>query len=137
MAKPTWIRTQSPGTGGSSSRSPKSTLRRTPTTSTTACCGFCKSISMIFPGIARHTVQLLCQLLFLLSGHEFKTELQLVLQPQRSTRKRKRLDSVIRLPEREFAGDSQHRSHTRDACIKGMGLRGPVKRKLAIHAGEK
>ena len=36
MAKPTWMSTQSPFTGKSSCKSPRSTLRRTPTTSMSA-----------------------------------------------------------------------------------------------------
>ncbi len=115
-------------------------MRRTPTTSTTAWSAFCESSSTIFPGIARHTMQLplakaccgypLAPNSFLPSRYELKIEFQLVLQSQRSACKRERLDPVVRLPQREFAGNSQHRSHGRNAGVKGMRLRNAVKREL-------
>src|SRR4029077_276028 len=129
IANPTWIKTQSPGTGGSSCKSPKSTLRRTPTTSTTACCGFCESISTIFPGIARHTIELLLPRFssseallfasFLYSRHEVKIEHELVLQPQCPTSERNRFDPVIRLPQRELSGHAQYRSQIHDSRVQG------------------
>src|SRR5271170_1542456 len=54
MAKPTWTRTQSPGTGLSSCKRPRSILRRTPTTSTRAESWLSEETSTIFPGMARH-----------------------------------------------------------------------------------
>src|SRR5271168_2946480 len=146
MAKPTWISTQSPGTGNCSSNSPRSTLRRTPTTSTTARCAFCASSSTIFPGIAKHTLQLLLTSdlcgdllssgLFLRPGHQLKAELQLILQPQGSPRKRKRLDRIIRLPQRKLPGNPQHRSQVRHPRFHGLGLRHSVKRQLSLYACE-
>ena len=57
MAKPTWMRTQSPVTGMSSARSPSWTLRRTPATSTMPTSFFWSAISStIRPGMARHMV---------------------------------------------------------------------------------
>src|SRR5580692_6171849 len=46
--------TQSPGTGLSSCSRPRSILRRTPTTSTSAESWLSEKISTIFPGMARH-----------------------------------------------------------------------------------
>src|SRR5271165_1887789 len=130
IAKPTWISTQSPGTGGSSCKSPKSTLRRTPTTSTTARFEFRESSSTICPGIARHTLLLLLPptcfrhpiafFSFLLSGHQFKIEFDLVLQTQGSPGKGNRLYPIVRLPQPELTGDTQRCSHAGNAGIKDM-----------------
>src|SRR5208283_3688017 len=60
MAKPTWISTQSPARGGLSRISPSSTLRRTPTTSTTAVLRWSEEMSTILPGIARHIQVQVC-----------------------------------------------------------------------------
>ncbi len=54
IAKPTWISTQSP-VPASSSR-PMFTVRRTPATSTLASLRGSSTISMIWPGMARHTL---------------------------------------------------------------------------------
>lgn len=60
MANPTWINTQSPATGGLCCKNPRSTLRRTPTTSTIAVLGWSGEMSTILPGIARHIQVLVC-----------------------------------------------------------------------------
>src|SRR3954449_7977818 len=53
IAKPTWIRTQSPGPR--SSKRPMLTVRRTPATSTRASWLDSSTTSRIWPGMARHT----------------------------------------------------------------------------------
>src|SRR3984957_1978730 len=54
MAKPTWMRTQSPITRPSSSSSPILMIRVTPDTSTRARCSFTLLTSFSWPGIPRH-----------------------------------------------------------------------------------
>src|ERR1700722_19396125 len=58
MAKPTWMRTQSPSSRPSSSRRPMLMIRVTPETSTWARCS-CTSLNLrIWPGIPRHMAAL-------------------------------------------------------------------------------
>src|SRR4051812_326451 len=72
IAKPTWIRTQSPGP--TSSRRPMLTLRRTPATSTRASRFGSSTRSTIWPGMARHTATLLPSVL---SGGTYHSETRL------------------------------------------------------------
>ena len=56
------------------------------------------------------------------SGHEFESEFEFVFQAQCSAGEGDRLDAVIRLPQREVAGNSQHRAQARDARVNGLSL---------------
>src|SRR5580700_10050931 len=98
IAKPTWIKTQSPGLGQSSCNRPKSTFRRTPSTSTTARFGSSSTDSTIFPGMARHIF------LFLFPGDDIKSKLQLILELQRPAGYAHRVDAVGALQESKLAG---------------------------------
>src|SRR5271157_4955815 len=102
IAKPTWMRTQSPDVGGSSCRSPRSTLRRTPATSTLARCGTPGKSSTIFPGMAKH-ISVPPDRSFLLAGHNVEGESYLVLHLEPTSDGGNLLNVVVRLPQRELS----------------------------------
>src|SRR5271170_6659092 len=119
--------TQSPCRGRSSCKSPRSTLRRTPKTSTMARSRSSSSNATIFPGIAKHIS------LILLSRDDIESKLQLVLQFQAAPHHAHRLDAEIGLRERNFTGGAKFSAQDRQLRRHHERTRHPVERKIAVH----
>src|SRR5579863_2377860 len=114
MAKPTWIRTQSPFTGRLSCKSPKSTLRRTPTTSISAAVGWSGKSSTTCPGIAKHMA------LLFLSRQKVKRKFQFIFHFQRASGDGREFQLVIGLQKRERSKCPQRILSQSDSCRNSL-----------------
>src|SRR5580693_4607148 len=93
------------------SNKPRSTLRRTPATSTVARYGIPGKSSITLPGMAKHIgipfQPLLPTILTLFACRDVKGEPYFVFHFQAATNRGNGFDAVIRLPQGEFAEGAQ------------------------------
>src|SRR5579872_1367777 len=124
MAKPTWISTQSPFTGKLSCKSPKSTLRRTPTTSISAAVGWSGKSSTTCPGMAKHMA------LLFLSRQNVKRKFQFIFHFQRASGDGRQFQIVIGLQKGEGSKCPQEilgeRDSRRDSLRASHAVQGQV-----------
>src|SRR5271154_4107580 len=128
MAKPTWIRTQSPLTGKSSSRSPRSTLRRTPTTSIMAAVGWSGKSSTTCPGMAKHMGSLF------LSSDYVKRKFHFVFHFQCATSGGGQFQGIVCLQDRKVPEGPQRILSQRHACLNRLRIGNAVHRQLPVES---
>jgi hypothetical protein len=119
MAKPTWMSTRSPTSGGSSRSRPRSIRRRAPRTSTIAPVDPSAGMSTICPGIARHLTSLPavarrspCRHVALRASISKVTFIQL----QRAARNGDRLDAEVRLSQHNLSLPAQRVANLEHRC---------------------
>src|SRR5450755_4164857 len=123
------MRTHSPGLGISSCSNPRSTLRRTPTTSISAVFRWSdgsEKISTICPGMAKHMPS------HFLSSQNVKREFQLVLDLQPAPCNRDQFDVIVRLPQRKRPKSPQRIARQLHSCRDRLRARNAVHGQITI-----